>query len=126
MPFVNNGNAFRNAFDAWTYLPEQGIDNRSSATFPRLTTHSNINNYRNSDLWMRKNSYLRLKNVVIGYDFSKVLFGSMDKISEFRLFLNAVNPITYSKLLTDYDWDPETGYGYPNLSSYYIGLKVTF
>lgn len=126
VPFVNNGNAYEIAKNAWAYYPNQGIDTRATATFPRLTTESNPNNFRASDFWIRKNDYLRLKNIVIGYDFSNVIFRSNDKISELRIFLNGVNLLTFSNILDKYNMDPESRYGYPNLKSYYMGISLAF
>lgn len=123
--FVNNGNAYENALNAWAYWPDQGIDTRNTATYPRLTTQSNENNYRNSSFWMRNNNYLRIKNVEIGYDLTNSLIKT-EGISKFRLFFNAVNPLTFSSLLREYNMDPESGYGYPALTSYNVGISITF
>jgi len=113
--FVNNGNAYPVAQDAWAYYPDQGIDTRATATYPRLTTKSNDNNYQTSSFWIKDNSFLRIQYVELGY-----------KISSFRFFLNATNPVTWSKLLKDYKMDPESYYGYPSLESYTFGFSVTF
>lgn len=123
--FVNNGNAYENAMGAWAYYPDQGIDTRANATYPRLTTQNNENNYRNSSFWIRDNNYLRIKNVELGYNLTSNLL-KWNGISGFRIFLNAVNPVTFSKLLSDYNMDPESGYGYPSLKSYYFGVRLTF
>lgn len=123
--FVNNGNAYDNALGAWAYYPEQGIDTRNVATYPRLTTQSNENNYRNSSFWIRDNNYIRLKNIEIGYNLAERLL-KIKGISTLRVFYNANNPITFSKLLKDYNMDPEAGYGYPSLKSHNIGVNVTF
>lgn len=123
--FVNNGNAYENALNAWAYYPEQGIDTRNTANYPRLTTQNNENNYRNSSFWMRDNNYLRIKNIEIGYDLMNNLIKNQG-ISSLRIFLNAVNPITFSSLLKEYNMEPESGYGYPALKSYNVGISVTF
>jgi len=123
--FVNNGNAYEWAKGAWAYYPDQGINNTgSSATYPRLTTLENENNYRNSTFWIRNNDFLRLKNIELGYDLGKTL--SQFGISKLRLYVNALNPVTFSKLLKDYNMDPESGYGYPALKSYNAGIQITF
>lgn len=123
--FVNNGNAYENALNAWAYYPDQNIDTRATANYPRLTTQSNENNYRNSSFWIRNNEYLRIKNIELGYDLAYSIFKNAG-ISKCRIFLNSVNPVTFSRLLKDYNMDPESGYGYPSLSSYYIGISLTF
>ena len=123
--FVNNGNAYENALNAWAYYPEQGIDTRNTANYPTLTTQNNENNYRNSSFWIRDNNYLRIKNIEIGYDLMNNLIKNQG-ISSLRIFLNAVNPITFSSLLKEYNMDPESGYGYPALKSYNVGISITF
>lgn len=123
--FVNNGNAYDWAANAWAYYPEQGIDTRASATYPRLTTQENSNNYRLSSFWIRKNDFLRLKNVELGYDFCHHFIKNTG-ISKLRLYVNALNPVTFSNLMKEYNMDPESGYGYPALKSYNAGIQVTF
>ena len=113
--FVNNGNAYPVAQGAWAYYPDQGIDTRATATYPRLTTVNNANNYATSSFWMKNNDFLRIQYIELGYQISKV-----------RIFLNATNPVTWSQLLKDYNMDPESGFGYPAIQSYTLGASVTF
>ena len=115
MAFVNNGNAYPVAQGAWAYYPDQGIDTRATATYPRLTTISNPNNYASSSFWIRNNDFLRIQYVELGYQLDKV-----------RFFLNATNPVTWSQLLKDYNMDPESGFGYPAIQTYTFGVSVTF
>lgn len=123
--FVDNSNAYQWTKGAWAYYPQQGIDNRLNATYPRLTTVSNPNNYRNSSFWIRSNDFLRIKNVELGYDFFH-RHAEGAPISKLRLYVNALNPVTFSKLLQDFNMDPESGYGYPALKSYNVGIQMTF
>lgn len=44
---------------------------KNSAKAPAISFTNKVNNYRDSDLWLRDASYLRLKNVEIGYNFPK-------------------------------------------------------
>ncbi|WP_343691005.1 SusC/RagA family TonB-linked outer membrane protein [Chitinophaga sp.] len=125
MAFVNNGNAFPMAKGAWAYYPSEGIDTRNSATYPRLTTLANTNNYRNSTFWIKKNNYLRIRNIEVGYSLPEA-FLKRAHLTRLRLFMSATNPVTISKLLRDYNFDPETPTGYPGLKSYIGGLSVSF
>ena len=124
--FYEYGNAFEWAKGAWAYYPEQNIDTRATATYPRLTTLNNENNYRASTFWIRKSDFLRLKNIELGYDFSDQQFVKDARISKLRLYVNALNPLTFSSLLKDFDMDPESGYAYPQLKSYNVGIQITF
>lgn len=123
--FVGNGNVFPIAQGAWAYYPDQGIDTRATATYPRLTTAANNNNYRASSFWVKSRDFLRLRNVEIGYSFNSALIKKLS-LRNLRLYINAANPITWSKLQKDYGLDPETLSGYPGLKSFNIGLSVTF
>ncbi|WP_316797364.1 SusC/RagA family TonB-linked outer membrane protein [Pedobacter agri] len=123
--FVGNGNVFPLAQGAWAYYPEQGIDTRATATYPRLTTAANNNNYRASSFWVRNRAFLRLRNVELGYAFNEN-FTKRISLKNLRLFINAVNPLTWSKLKDETGLDPETLSGYPGIKSYNAGLSVTF
>lgn len=126
-PFNNNGNVFRWAENAWAYYPSQDIDTRETATFPRLTTQQNDNNYRSSSFWIRKNNWLKLQNVELGYDFAVLKSVRDAGISKCRLYINAYNILTFSDLLKNYDMDPETAnYGYPALKSVNVGVQISF
>ncbi|PZR28861.1 MAG: SusC/RagA family TonB-linked outer membrane protein [Citrobacter freundii] len=123
--FVNNGNAFPIATHAWAYYPDQNIDTRSTATYPRLTTLANDNNYRASSFWIKDRDYLRVRNIELGYSFGERLL-QRAHLSKLRVFVSATNPVTWSKLLRDYDIDPESQFGYPALKSFNAGFSITF
>ncbi|WCT14856.1 SusC/RagA family TonB-linked outer membrane protein [Mucilaginibacter jinjuensis] len=124
--FINNGNAYQIAQGAWAYYPEQGIDTRATATYPRLTTVGNINNYGTaSSFWIKSGDYLRIRNVELGYNFPAALIKKWG-LGKLRAYVNAMNPVTWSSLLKDYHIDPETTYGYTGLKSYNIGVIVGF
>ncbi|MBQ1912622.1 MAG: SusC/RagA family TonB-linked outer membrane protein [Bacteroidales bacterium] len=114
--FVDNGNAYALAKGAWAYYPMEGIDNRAGATYPRLTTRSNENNYRTSSLWIKNGSFVKLRNVELGYTTGKL-----------RFFVNGQNLLTLSPLLAQYNLDPENISAlYPALKSVNAGVSITF
>ena len=125
IPFVNNRTAYANALGAWAFYPEQGIDTRATATFPRLTTLGNANNYQTNSFWMKNNDFLRLRNVELGYSFPTVLIEKVN-ISKLRLFVSATNPVTWSSLLKNYNIDPESYNGYPTLKCINLGISANF
>ena len=126
-PFLNYGNIFEWARGAWAYYPEQNIDTREYATFPRLTTGQNDNNYRSSSFWIRKNDYIRLQNVEVGYDLANLRAVRNAGITKCRLYINALNLLTFSNLLNECKMDPETAYyGYPALKSANVGVQISF
>jgi len=119
----DNGNATALAYGAW----EAGV-REDDATYPRLTTESNTNNYRSSSYWMKNGNFLRLSNLEVGYSFSGKWLKTT-KIKELRIYANGQNLFTLD-YLSDYNLDPEVVNagitGYPNMKLFNIGLNVKF
>ena len=122
--FNNNGNVQRWQADGrWT--PDNPDRN---AVYPRLEfiTNSGTNNTLTSSFWTLNGSYLRLKNVQLGYNIPKVLVQKIN-IQSIRLYANAENLHLWSNYRKG--WDPEINTGgnyYPILANYTFGLNVTF
>ena len=124
--FVDNGNAYSIAKGSWVYYPTEGIDNRANATYPRLTTQSNENNYRTSSLWIKDASFIKLRNVELGYNFSSAKMKNAG-ISELRVYLSGHNLFTISPLLSEFNLDPENLKGlYPVMKTFAAGVTITF
>jgi hypothetical protein len=111
--------------NSWT---EQNI----GATLPKASNKSNFStNTVVSTHYIEDGSYLRLKNLQIGYTFSKNMTEKI-KIRSLRLYLQAVNLFTITKYS---GLDPEIGgndlafgidYGnYPNARQFIFGLNLT-
>ncbi|NDV60394.1 TonB-dependent receptor [Bacteroides sp. 519] len=84
--------------DRWT---GEGTSNR----IPRVT-NQNIN-WQFSDLYVQDADYMRISNITIGYDFSRLLRKSRI-FSQARVYAQVQNAFTFTK----YDgMDPEIGYG---------------
>ena len=124
--FVNNGNIHEIAEGAWAYYPEQGIDTRATATYPRLTTRENNNNYQNSSYWIKSADYLRLRNIELAYSFNSQNLLDKLNLSQLSIYVSATNLVTWSSLLKNYNIDPETTSGYPGLKSIVSGITVSF
>ncbi|MDR7129543.1 TonB-linked SusC/RagA family outer membrane protein [Algoriphagus sp. 4150] len=112
----NDANLSSNALNRWT--PE----NQENATFPRLTTLANENNYRPSTFWMKSGNLLRLRNIELGYAIPEV-WAHQIKVDNLRVFVNAVNLLTWDKMDMV---DPEAYGGYPPLKSLNLGISVQF
>ena len=81
-----------------TSLSQQYYDGRwtianpdPNATFPRLTTTSNANNYQTSTFWMRDRSFLKLRNVELYYNFPKALMEKTGFINTAKLYVRGVD-----------------------------------
>lgn len=112
--FVNDAKAAPVALGRWT--PETA----ATATYPRLTTTANDNNYRASDFWQRNGRFLRLRNLELGYSLPASLT-SRAGLQETYFYVNAVNLFTIDDVKLA---DPEVQYGYPVMKSVNIGLRL--
>ena len=70
--------------DRWT--PETA----ATAKLPRATIDGVKNNYRDSELWVKDASYLRLKNIEIGYNF-RLPFMPKIGMEKMRVFMTGYN-----------------------------------
>ena len=97
-----------------------------TATTPRLTFNNADNNYRNSTLWLRDASYLRLKNLQIGYTFRSPLLKKIG-MNDVRLYANGENLLTFDYIKY---FDPEATDGsrfeYPMLMVVNFGININF
>lgn len=106
---------------------EQGLP----INFPRLSEGDTFNkhNYQSSTYWVKDASYLRLKNVEIGYTFNNNLLKKL-RISSLRLFVNGTNLITWADLLQGVDPEAADGINnveaYPVTKTYNFGLNIKF
>lgn len=92
--------------------------------------HDNYRGY--TDLWLEDGSYLRVKNITLGYSLPNVLVKKLGA-SKLRFYVTAQNPITFTKYT---GYDPEVGGGvssrgldkgnYPVTSLYTAGLNINF
>jgi TonB-linked SusC/RagA family outer membrane protein len=120
--FTNNGNVYPIAEDRWAYYPAEGIDTRSSAKYPRLSTQNNANNYQNSTFWQKNGNYLKLRQIELGYTLPTSMVAKIG-LSKVRINFSAINPLSFSWLEKNYGIDPLTS-GYPTMKSYIIGINI--
>lgn len=110
------------ANERWT--PETA----ETATMPRFTFANKVHNQQTSSLWLWDASYIRLKNVELGYNMALPGLKKLG-IQSLRVFANGYNLLTFSKL-KKLDIDPEgnTGnsYNYPNIQIFNLGFNVKF
>lgn len=119
-PFFSGASAYEGHKDYWT------PDNRD-ATFPRLTWGDAGNNYQHSSFWMKDASYLRLKNIQLGYNLPKNVLKNL-KISNARIYVNGQNLFTLDKFWDGFDVETPVGTGtnYPMVKTYTMGLDLRF
>ncbi|SKC16719.1 TonB-linked outer membrane protein, SusC/RagA family [Dyadobacter psychrophilus] len=126
-----------------------GINNATTEALNRWTpTNTNTNvpkamagrTRRVSTRWVEDGSFVRLKNISLGYNIPKPVLDKLH-ISKLRIYASAQNILTFTKYK---GFDPEVNYSsddnstnsnrnlgldygsYPNAKSYTIGLNVGF
>ena len=101
-----------------------GENEDPNAEYPRLSYGGNENNYRASTYWMRDGSFIRLKNLEIGYTIPKKIINKLH-LNNIRIYFMGTNLLTFSKFKL---WDPElgssNGQAYPLSRSYTLGLTI--
>jgi TonB-linked SusC/RagA family outer membrane protein len=103
----------------------------TSNKYPRFVLGDNTN-WQSSDLFIYDGSYLRLKNIQLGYTLPKHLTGKAF-ISSLRLYVAAENLLTFTKY---HGFDPEISSGstslgvdrgvYPQARTLTVGANLSF
>lgn len=109
--------------DAWT-------ETNHNAKMPRVFYATNSpSSYRSvkSDFWMHDVSYLRMKNLQLGYTIPRNILSSFG-VESVRIYYSAENLLTFDKM--DINVDPEATSGrlssYPLLKTHAFGINVAF
>ncbi|MCB0455710.1 MAG: SusC/RagA family TonB-linked outer membrane protein, partial [Aequorivita sp.] len=129
---------FNQTVDAFNYWQQPG--DTDVAPSPKYAV-SDRAIYYNSDRWLEKGDYIRLRNVTLSYNFPKKYL-EKTPLSSLRIYAQGQNLLTFTKF-----WgDPEVGissgesisfadtvapgettlYSYPNTKSYQMGIDVSF
>lgn len=118
--FFNGGKVLERHLDRWT-------PTNHDASYPRITRSDQIN-YQFSSYWLQDASYVRLKNLTIGYNLPKTLLSKIN-LERVKVYVTGENLFT----ITGMDGlDPESapsnsrGGLYSNVRKISVGLKVGF
>lgn len=94
----------------------------TNAKYPRLTSNTAINTLTNT-VWLQDKSYLKIRNIQLGYTFPKSFIGKFS-VENLRLYGTLENFFTFTK------WkgiDPETdNLAYPTMRQAVIGVNIEF
>ena len=122
--FFNGGKVVEDHLDRWT------PDNLDASYF-RLSMKDSQKNWMSSSFWVQNSSYLKLRNIQLGYTIPQDLLNGWG-ISRLRLYFSADNLLT----ITGFKGvDPESAYNikslsastyYPLAISYSFGVNVSF
>lgn len=120
--FMNFWSPDANQLDRWT---EENRD--VDVLYPRLRKEYRHNTDPMSSWWIKNASYIKLKNLQIGYNFSESLTSKI-RVNHLRVYISGTNLFTFAPGFLD-GYDPEGDMNpniYPTLRVYSIGLNVNF
>lgn len=114
--FITSNQSTRLLYDRWKKPGDHAI-------LPRISAERNFSSRDFQDA-----SYVRLRNLRLGYNFSGSLLNSLKYVSSVQVFAQAENLLTWTKWR---GFDPENGneyakYSYPSPRTYTVGLNVNF
>jgi len=118
--FINDYSIPKKAhLDRWT-------PNNPGASYPRMYYQAD-HNIVFSDYWLEDASYIRLKNIQLGYSLPRHIIDKI-KVDRLKIYVSADNLFT----LTNYfgGFDPEvretSGDAYPQLKTFALGVQLGF
>jgi TonB-linked SusC/RagA family outer membrane protein len=98
-------------------------DGRTDAAYPRLLEYTDTRNTVNSDFWIQNKSYMRVKNIQLGYTFPRSLSQKI-LLETLRIYGSIDNALTFTKYK---GLDPEvSGTNYPTMRQVSVGLNLIF
>jgi TonB-linked SusC/RagA family outer membrane protein len=117
-PQVRRGNQLNK-----TITDGRWYEGRTDATYPRLLEYSDSRNRVASDFWLQDKSYMRVKNIQLGYTLPRHLSQRL-LLETLRIYAGIDNALTF----TNYQGlDPEvSGTNYPTIRTTTFGINLTF
>jgi TonB-dependent starch-binding outer membrane protein SusC len=123
---INYSNYRSDALNRW-------VGEGTSNTYPRVTLNDANQNWSTaSDLFVKDASFVRLRNLTLGYTIPSKL-SNFIKIQKFRIYMSAENLLTFTKYKS---FDPEIGGGvfsngvdygnYPQARTILGGINISF
>ncbi|GAA4799196.1 TonB-dependent receptor [Olivibacter ginsenosidimutans] len=118
---IKQGTYFSYHRNAWT--PER-YANGEEITYPALSTQTTTNHTAN-DFFVMDRSFIRLRNVELGYTLPQKLFEKWG-VKSLRIYVGGQNLYVWDHLKMDH-LDPETNgsLSYPTTKMYNLGLNLT-
>jgi TonB-dependent starch-binding outer membrane protein SusC len=126
-------------FNAGTEVLNAWTPTNTNTNVPRAISADPNGNARPSTRFLEDGSYLRLKNLMVGYTFgnSQLQSWTKDVVKNFRVYFSAQNLLTFTKYT---GFDPEVGNRtpnssltngidfavYPNPKAFQFGIQVGF
>lgn len=95
----------------------------TKATYPRFLLEGDNRNLQVSDFWLQDVSYLKIRNIQLGYSLPKDLI-SRAYLTKLRFYISLENYFTFTKFK---GMDPEvSGMDYPSMKQFVFGINLAF
>lgn len=107
----------KSSLDYWT-------KDNLNAYFPN-PNWNNGGNRENSDRYIQNASYLRLKNLTIGYQIPKATLNKF-AIQKLRIYISGENLLTFTNMIDSFDPETLSNMTYPISRKYSVGINLTF
>ncbi|HEU4902508.1 MAG TPA: SusC/RagA family TonB-linked outer membrane protein, partial [Flavisolibacter sp.] len=127
----NGGNSLTNSDYYWVagdkkysdvVLGRWTPDTKATATFPRLSSSQNNNNFRNSDFWLYETDRFNLSKVQLTYNLPSTVL-QKTFIKDLGMYVSGANLITFSN---NRDIMDLTVAGTPQFRYYNVGVRARF
>lgn len=118
--------AFNNAGKIQSWQTDAWTPENPDAAYPRLLPATNSPNWRTSEQWLFDASYLRLRNLTLGYNFSD-RFVKQIKLQGLKVFVSGQNLLTFDNMPEGIDpVIPNGTFGafFPVAATYTFGVNV--
>ena len=98
-------------------------EGRTDATYPRLLQYSDTRNMKNSDFYLEDRSFLKIRNIQLGYTVPKAITQKFF-VQRLRVYCSLENFFTFTSFK---GFDPEvSGMNYPTMKQCTLGLNISF
>lgn len=115
--WVDGNNKYSDVvLNSWT--PETS----STATYPRLSSQNNSNNFRRSSYWLYNNDFLQIRKIQLTYQLPETILHSL-RMKDLYVYLSADNIIQFAKNREARDL--RVG-GQPYYRTFTLGLQSNF
>ncbi|WP_321345278.1 TonB-dependent receptor [uncultured Draconibacterium sp.] len=121
-------------YAVWTnqtsaYIGKTWTPENSGAEFPRMTCYTTRSkwNWANNDFMLQNNRYMRLKTLVVGYNFNNIKIDKYN-IEKIRVYFSGNDLFELTSLKDGYDpeYGESTQNSYPFNRTYSFGVNVSF
>lgn len=112
---------------SYAYWADSWSSENPNGKYPGYRAVNYRTRFPESSFWLRKGSFLRLKNLNVSYNLPKRITNQM-KLRDARIFFTGSNLALLFDNIGDWDFDPEVNNirAYPMMSTYSIGVNLVF